>query len=319
MSTDTTHNWQDLAFSSKSAVNKLNAIFIAAPRSISVARFTQLLQTYLPLGNIVVGISEESHVIGFEDQPQFTMLQQSDIEQVLVKVSKASLKRSVHTLVYSQRDFKFLIDKLTFKRVVLVNGSWQYVFHTSEAYYALVNKHIPYDMVSPFTNETEAKAYEQDHSQPFIIKAGDYSDHEMMRIAADAAKQSYDYSFQTGVSLGVKTKKGYRFMTASFSQVVPYQTYAMHFGNSRELNFSVPNDLNHYDAIHAEANLIVEAQKQKLDLGGASVFINLLPCPTCARMLSRTDIIEVVYSSDHSNGYAIRLLEAAGKKVRRLV
>jgi hypothetical protein len=36
-------------------------------------------------------------------------------------------------------------------------------------------------------------------------------------------------------------------------------------------------------------------------------------------MLSETDIEEFVYSIDHSEGYAIKLLEAAGKKVRRIV
>ena len=49
------------------------------------------------------------------------------------------------------------------------------------------------------------------------------------------------------------------------------------------------------------------------------MFINLMPCPTCARMLAMTDIEEFVYSIDHSDGYAVKMLEAAGKKVRRVV
>jgi deoxycytidylate deaminase len=44
-----------------------------------------------------------------------------------------------------------------------------------------------------------------------------------------------------------------------------------------------------------------------------------MPCPACARMLSQTDIEEFVYSIDHSEGYAVKMLEAAGKKVRRIV
>jgi len=36
-------------------------------------------------------------------------------------------------------------------------------------------------------------------------------------------------------------------------------------------------------------------------------------------MLSQTDIAEFVYQEDHSDGYAIKMLELAGKKVRRIV
>jgi hypothetical protein len=36
-------------------------------------------------------------------------------------------------------------------------------------------------------------------------------------------------------------------------------------------------------------------------------------------MFCETDIAEFVYSEDHSAGYAIALLEKAGKKVRRVI
>jgi deoxycytidylate deaminase len=111
----------------------------------------------------------------------------------------------------------------------------------------------------------------------------------------------------------------YKPLGGAFNKVVPYQTYAMHHGSAREKNFSPANDLNHYDTIHAEVALLINAQKNKTDLAGTTLFINLMPCPTCARMLSQTDIEEFVYSVDHSDGYAVKMLEAAGKKVRRVV
>ena len=143
----------------------------------------------------------------------------------------------------------------------------------------------------------------------------------MLELAGRAARQSYDYSFQTGVALG-KAKPGagnYQYLLSAYNRVVPYQTYAMHNGAARERYFSPPNDLNHYDTVHAEAELFIHAQKQGIGLAGTTVFINLLPCPPCARMLSETDIAEVVYREDHSAGYAIKMLELAGKTVRRLV
>nr|AIA17188.1 Cytidine and deoxycytidylate deaminase zinc-binding region [uncultured bacterium] len=119
--------------------------------------------------------------------------------------------------------------------------------------------------------------------------------------------------------MGVKKNGKYKLLATTFNPVVPYQTYAMHHGASREINFSPPHDLNHYDTTHAEVELVIKAQKEKIDLKGTILFINLLPCPTCARMLSRTDIAEFVYVQDHSDGYAVKMLEASGKKVRRLV
>ncbi len=126
-------------------------------------------------------------------------------------------------------------------------------------------------------------------------------------------------AFQTRVSLGRKKGKKYELLATTFNPVLPYQTYAMHFGASREVNFSPPHDLNHYDTTHAEVELIIKAGREKINLKGTTLFINLLPCPACARMLSRTDIEEFVYTEDHSDGYAVKMLELAGRKVRRVV
>jgi deoxycytidylate deaminase len=93
----------------------------------------------------------------------------------------------------------------------------------------------------------------------------------------------------------------------------------MHYGAAREIHFSPPHDVNHYDTVHAEVELILQASRQKIGLKDTSFFINTLPCPMCARMLSQTDIKELVYQNDHSEGYAIKMLEACGKIVRRLV
>jgi deoxycytidylate deaminase len=92
----------------------------------------------------------------------------------------------------------------------------------------------------------------------------------------------------------------------------------MHHGNSREANISPPHDLNHKDTVHAEVEILIKAGKDNIDLAGTTVFINLLPCPACARMFADTDIKELVYREDHSSGYAVKLLEVAGKKVRRI-
>lgn len=312
-------DWNDLAFASKKPINSLKATFIAAPRELSAARFTQLVKAYLPKGNIVLGLAKEQFVLGFEGQPQFRMLQQKTVQPIIDKVNSSPSKYKIITLAYAQRDLLHLINGLSISQIILVNGSWKYSFHTQAPYYALVKRGIPHTLVSPFADETEAKTFAKKTKLPTPPGNGLYDEAGMLEIAAQAAKQSYDYSFQTGVSLGRKKGNKYKLLATTFNPVVPYQTYAMHHGASRETNFSAPNDLNHYDTTHAEVELLIKAQKENINLKGATLCINLLPCPSCARMLSRTDISEFIYREDHSDGYAVKMLELAGKKVRRVV
>jgi dCMP deaminase len=311
--------WSELAFGNKKPINDLRATFIAAPRELSAERFKQLVKMYLPQGNIVLGLAKESHVLGLDDQPQFRTLEAKVVEPIIAKVNAASPSHKIYTLRYFQREAQYVFEKLSFKKVVLVNGSWHRTFHTRPEYYTLVNKSTKYDMVSPFASEAEAKAYEGRVLPPVPVPKGLFTPKEMSELAQEIAKWSFDYSFQTGVALGRKKGTKYELLARAFNAVVPYQGYAMHHGAAREVNFSPPNDLNHYDTVHAEVELIIHAQKHKIDLRGTTLFINLLPCPMCARMFSETDIAEFVYNQDHSGGYAISLLEAAGKKVKRIV
>lgn len=317
-------DWSDLAFGSKKGIDTLNATFIAAPRELSTARFTQLVKTYLPKGNIVLGLAKEPYVLGFEDQPQFRMLDLYTVEKILAKVNASSPTYKIYVLSYFQRETKHLFEKLTFKRILLVNGSWKYAFHTQEPYYVLANRRIEYEMISPFTDEAEARSYEtrlNEKLQFLIPKTGKnalYSESEMLALAEQVAKLSFDTTFQTGAVLGKKTGKRYQLLTHGFNAVLPYQTYAMHHGASREKHFSPPNDLNHYDTNHAEVSVILKALKARIDLTGTTFFVSLMPCPTCARMLSQTDIAEIVCAREHSAGYAVDLLSKMGKMVRHI-
>lgn len=312
-------DWNELAFASKKPLNALKATFIAAPRELSAAHFTQLVKEYLPKGNIILGLAKEDYVLGFEGQPQFRMLDVRTVQPIIDKVNSSPAKYKIATLAYAQRDLLHVINSLSIRQFVGINGSWKYPFHTQAPFYALVKNGVPYTLVSPFADEPEAMAYAQKTRPLTPPTSGVFSEAEMLQVANDAAKQSFDNGFQTGVALGKATPKGYKLLATGFNKVVPYQTYAMHFGAARETNFSPMHDLNHYDTVHAETELIIKAQKEKIDLKGTTLFINLLPCPTCARMLSRTDIAEFVYKEDHSDGYAVKMLELAGKKVRRVV
>jgi dCMP deaminase len=314
-------DWADIAFGSKKEINSLKPIFIAAPREMSEKRFTQLIKTYLLKGNLVLGLAKEPYIAGFEGQPQFSTLQFNTIKGVIDKVNTSKSPHKIYSLTYYQRETAYVFEKIKWQRAVLVNGSWLYAFHTQKPYYILVNKNIPFEYVSPFSGEDEARTYEMQKQKSLIRPdtKGVFSESQIIGVANEAAKASYDYNFQTGVALGRKNGKGYEVLATAHNAVVPFETYALHYGASREQNYSPPNDLNHYDTVHAEVGLILRAQKEKIDLKNSTLFINLLPCPVCSRMLSQTDISEVVYQQDHSDGYAVKILEAAGKTVRRVV
>jgi deoxycytidylate deaminase len=320
------YDWQDLAFASKKAINGLRAIFIAAPREISTSRFKQIVKNYLPQGNIVLGLAKEQYVLGFENQPQFKMQSYGPLTEIITQVNNLNAKHKIYLLHYFQRELKYLFEQLDFKKVILINGSWKYTWHTQAPYYSLVNKKTEYELISPFCDESEAISYEN-RLKPKIRAAnpifmGQQSISEMMKQADAISHYSYDYSFQTGVVLGKKSstvKPEYKLLSWAFNKVVPFQTYAMHYGALRELHFSPPNDLNYYDTVHAEVMLILQAQLRNIRLTGTSLFTNLLPCPNCARMLCETPIVEFIYANDHSDGYALQLLRAVGKNVQRLV
>lgn len=312
--------WDDLAFASKKPLRDLKAIFVLAPRQISKARFTQIVKNYLPLGNIVVGIAEEQFINGFDGQPQFKTLKLADIKDVLDKVNKSPSPHKITVLHYGQSAAMHILDKVHFKKVLLVNGSWLYSFHLRPEFYAIALNKIPFEFISPFVNEEEAIDYAKKYKSKFKLGKEQLDDISMMRLANEVARNSFDTTHQTGVVLGKKQKSGkYQPLIAVHNRVVPFETFAWHHGASREKHKCQPGDLNHYDTNHGETRIVIEAGKKNIDLNGTSLFTNLLPCPTCARFLCDTDIEEIVYAADHSSGYAVALLEKAGKKVRRII
>lgn len=321
-------DWSDLAFANKKPLKNLKATFISAPREISSKRFTQLVKEYLPTSNIVIGIAKEDYIDGFEGQPQFRTLNYKTIKNVVEKVNNSPSPYKIYVITYFQREWLSVISKLSFARVLMINGSWKYVFHNSPIYYLLAKEKISYRLLSPFCDESEAHSYEKrikkelkDSLQSMPDTGKTFTDTQMLESANQAARMSFDYSFQTGAALGLKNSgsKKYILLVTAHNVIVPFETYALHNGASRETNFSPANDLNHYDAVHAEVELVVRALRNGYKLTRTTLFINLLPCPTCARMLCETDIAEIVYQKDHSDGYAVKLLEEAGKKVRRIV
>lgn len=315
----TTYNWSDIAFKDKSELKKDNLIFIVGGRDISPKRIGEIFKEFIFKGPILWGCVREEYVAGLEDQEHFRTLPFQKLQETLAKLEKFRIPNNSDILVYDQRDLNFILDKLDFHRVIFINGSLKGAFHVREEFITLARKQEKYKSISPFSDETEAKSYlEKVKSKLEKLAYFDinkiYSDEELMQLADQIAKQSFDYIGQTGC---VIAKEG-KVLLSAYNKIQPYDTYALHFGSVREKNFSPPNDLNHYDTIHAEMAIVTNALNKGIDLSRTTMYINLMPCPTCAKVLAETKISEFVYRIDHSNGYAFKLLNEMGKKVRRM-
>ncbi len=311
-----TYDWADLAFA-KNPFKGSSMTFIMAPRAISEERIKQLIKSYLPKGDVVLGIAKEQYIDGFSNQPQFKTLEEKTVTSLVQKVNGRS-PHQLHILRYFQREADYIIEKSHFGLVVGVRGSWQRAFQHRPTFYALHKSHTPYELVSPFANIEEMQA-EADEFANRSFELPEYvDDAEAFEVVRELAAWSYDYTGQVGALVAEKDGSRYRVIGGSFNKVVPYQTYALHYGTASETNLAPVNDLNHHDTVHAETGLLADAHIEGENMTGKTLFVNVLPCPACARLIVESGIVEVVYMHDHSAGYAARLFEVAGIAVRRV-
>lgn len=314
-------DWNNISKSRIEKINKSKSIFILAPIDISEKKIISLTKKLNKNGsvNILWGIIKDKYIQGCEGAPQFESLKLSKLERVLTR-NNAEAK----IITYYARDINYLVEALRFKAVIMMNGSWYRTLHTNEFYWKINRLNIPYKIISPFTDSKEAVKYVEikktqvdrlvSYSQEEF-----YTDKQVFSILDKVSLQSYATDWRTSAILAKKSQEGYKLISHSHNVVVPYETYALHNGSLKEKHFSPPNDLNHFDTNHAEMELILNAMKARLSLKNKTIFINLLPCPTCSRMLLRTGLKEIVYTHDHSSGYAYRLLTENGKIVRRFI
>ncbi len=308
------YQWNKLKDKQKKKISSARPIFILGSRDISSARIQELTKQLIKKRPVVWGCLANQYIPGLENSPQFKSLSLEKLKKALT--ASEIENNQVDILQYDFRHVKYILRELKLSAVIGIYGSWHKAFHFSPIYFELNQKDLPYKLVSGFVNEEAAKNYAQELvqiEQSIDLPGGELSDQELLALAAKVAHYSCDYTFQTGAVLA----KENQVMATAYNQVVPYKTYSLHHGASKEKHFSPPQDLNYFDTNHAEVELMLKAAKQKIDLTGTTLYINLLPCPTCAKMIAQSPIEEIVYQHDHSQGYAFELLTNVGKKVRR--
>ncbi len=310
------YDWEQLSSSDKKSLSKKQPILVLGPRDISKQRIQQLTKKLVARRPLIWGCLRDQFIPGLENSPQFKSLPLNKLSQSLKKSKPA--KNSIAILSYRHQYSQYLLKEISWSAVIAVYGSWHKAFHYRPEYYQINKQQLSHKLVSGFTNEAEAKDYYQTikpNLPKVSAKQGEqYSTKELFAFSKQAARCSFDYTYQTGAVLA----KNNHFLGAAHNRVLPYETYMLHQGASKEKHLAPPHDLNHFDTNHAEVELILQAQQQNWNLANTSLYINLLPCPICSRMLTRTPIKEIVYQHDHSQGYGYQLLTQAGKKLARI-
>lgn len=70
---------------------------------------------------------------------------------------------------------------------------------------------------------------------------------------------------------------------------------------------------------HAEAGAIAFAARHGLALEGASLYVTLSPCLTCAKLIINAGITHVFYLDCYRDGSGLELLQKAGVKITHLL
>jgi deoxycytidylate deaminase len=277
--------------------------FILAPREMSEKRIRDLLRKYLERGKVVFGVAKEEYVAGFEGQPQFKTLK-GDLVKKLAEKSGGRLE----VVEYAQKDGIETIKWTRFDRAVVVNGSFHRSFHLRPEYEAIAAKGAEVRYESPFVDEMEAKEF----AEGFEGERGlsEFAEENMQRILGEEAKRAFITDFQTAAAI---VKNG-EIVALAHNEVVPYETYAWHWGLSREKHKTPAGDSSHYDAVHAETAALIGAGEKAR---GGTIYMKTFPCPHCARNIIYAGINEVVYELDYGDDYGYDLFEKAGVKTRR--
>jgi len=219
------------------------------------------------------------------------------------------------------KDAKYIIRELKPKKVLFVNGSWKGQIHYTSMYWEAVNNYIKVELISPFASDLEAKSWERKASIDITTlykKTKKYTDKELLEIAHQVSKASWDWIGQVGAVLA----RNGRILSLGYNRVVPYQAYQMHFGSIRERLFTPAQEMIETQMTnHAECEILETVRREKINLKNSTLYINMFPCPVCAKMLARSEILGIVYSHDHNleHDFGYKCLLACGKKLKRIV
>lgn len=135
-------------------------------------------------------------------------------------------------------------------------------------------------------------------------------DIKMMEEAYKEAEKSSDWWRQIGAVL-VKDKE---IIIRGNNKDLPSDYTPYQVGEVRDF-FKAGERQELANTIHAEQKIIAEAAKSGISLQGTSLYVNIFPCPVCAKLIAFSGIKNLYFGEGGSNFDAKKVLDAAGVRI----
>lgn len=306
--------WEELADKKKTQLSHSPFLFVAGHRKVSSERIikiaSELQKLKLP---IVWGVLRDKYIPGLEDSPIFLSQSESELRQVF---EGAEELKNITLLSYFQRHWKYIIEQAKPKAAVILHGSHSRMLHLREEYWLMLRNKIAVKQLSNFNSESEAADYLKSVNNQLaktiqFDQHKTYDDKELLELAKKASLASWDWTFRAGAVLSRKGKV----VATSHNTVLPAEYSMLLKGSRKEKYFSPPQDQNFYDTNHAEMELLLAAATKSVKLSECVMYVNLMPCEGCARVLARSGIKKIVYGIEQTQKHSFEILKSSGVDV----
>ncbi len=302
----------------KSVAGKKNLVFISGGREMSEQRVKNLIEKYGTDQNyLLFGVLKNPFIPEMEF-PQFKSLEMKVVSKVIDSIGEIGMGK-IRILNHRHEDIQYAILELKPKKVVFINGSSKRAIHLLTEFWKAMEIGAQIIMESPFMDEEEGLRYERKvkRNKAYKVKIDKfkiYTEKEMLALAEKTSVRSFDWIFPNGAVLAENGKP----VILAHNAVLPFETYSAVYGSQREINKSPAGDQNHYDTNHAEIEIIEQARRKRIGLRGKTLYVTTFPCPTCSRILSRTELSRIVYSLPYPDNYGQNLLTRSGIKLEQV-
>ena len=140
--------------------------------------------------------------------------------------------------------------------------------------------------------------------------SSDSFDRKMIALAKGETEKTSDWWRQVG-SVVVKDRQ---IIYSAHNRHMPteYQPYMV--GDPRD--FVKAGERSELcSAIHSEQDVIVWAAREGVSLMGASLYVNVFPCPVCAKMIAASGISRLYFSEGHASLDGEAILKEVGVEI----
>ena len=313
-------DWNKLNQEKKKEISKKeNLVFLAGSREMSKEKIKSLVEKYAEEGSyFLFGVLKESFIPELEFE-QFKTLKLKEVEKVVEGLGEIGLGK-VRIIEHRHEDLSYLISELKPKKVIFVNGSYKRAIHLRDEYWRALDAGAEIKIEKAFLDEKEARNFDKKikRRKNYKIKIDKYkiyTDKELLELADEVSKRSFEWTWPVGAVLARKGKP----KILAHNVVIPFETYALYNGSLREKFRAASGDQNYYDCNHAEMEIIEQARRRRIGLRGVTLYVTISPCPQCCRILSRTELSRVVFAQSSSEPAGLKLLEQSGIKVEQVV